>query len=282
MSATRQAHVVVDDGKLLVDVTGSSGELVVCWPAGGRPGDDLAPLAEFIADTDRQVAVIHPRGCVGSPGRTEALSLHDLAADAAAVIEHLGVTPAVVLGHAFGNRVMRCLASDRPDLVAGVILLAAGGALPPENLDDLAILAAADVSRGQRINALRRAFFEPGSDPAVWLEPGGPDASQLYRTCVQPPLESWWHGGTAPMLVIQGGKDRSAVPGNGQQLADTFAGRVHLITIPDAAHALPIERPREIADHVISWLTRLAQRRASRSDGALSRAPNGDPTSESR
>ena len=54
--------------------------------------------------------------------------LSDLAADVAGVIESLGLeTPLDVLGHAFGNRVVRMLATNRPDLVRSVTLVAAGG-----------------------------------------------------------------------------------------------------------------------------------------------------------
>ena len=136
---------------------------------------------------------------------------------------------------------MRCLASNRADLVAGIVLLAAGGAHPPENLDGLAVVVDPLATKEYRIDALLRAFFVPTSDPSLWLRPGGPSAGELYRTC-EHPLEEWWHGVESPMLVIQGGKDRQ---------------RVTVITIPEAAHALPIERPSEVADHVVEWLNEL-------------------------
>jgi pimeloyl-ACP methyl ester carboxylesterase len=34
------------------------------------------------------------------------------------------------VGHAFGSRVARCLAADRPELVRRVVLPAAGGLVP--------------------------------------------------------------------------------------------------------------------------------------------------------
>ena len=57
-------------------------------------------------------------------------TLADLAGDVAAVLHHLDRGPAVLLGHAFGNRVMRMTATLWPDLVCGVVLLAAGGLFP--------------------------------------------------------------------------------------------------------------------------------------------------------
>ena len=46
------------------------------------------------------------------------------------MIDHAGVAPGVVLGHAYGNTGARTLATDRPDLVRGVILVAASGRAP--------------------------------------------------------------------------------------------------------------------------------------------------------
>jgi pimeloyl-ACP methyl ester carboxylesterase len=54
-----------------------------------------------------------------------------LAADVAGVLETMDCGPAHLVGHAFGNRVARCLAVDRPSLVRSVTLLAAGGLIVP-------------------------------------------------------------------------------------------------------------------------------------------------------
>ena len=76
-----------------------------------------------------------------SAGRMEHLTLHDFAADVAAVIEAEGGGPAVVLGHAFGQWVARTLAADRPDLVRGVVLAAAAAkSAPPELREHLRAL----------------------------------------------------------------------------------------------------------------------------------------------
>jgi len=40
--------------------------------------------------------------------------------------------PAIIAGWAYGNRVARMLAIDRPELVRGVVLIAAGGKFPPK------------------------------------------------------------------------------------------------------------------------------------------------------
>jgi pimeloyl-ACP methyl ester carboxylesterase len=67
------------------------------------------------------------RGIGESRGSLGDTSLHDLAVDVAEFLEAMDCGPAHLVGHAFGNRVARCLAVDRPSLVRSVTLLAAGG-----------------------------------------------------------------------------------------------------------------------------------------------------------
>jgi pimeloyl-ACP methyl ester carboxylesterase len=59
------------------------------------------------------------------------LTYHDLAADVAGVIDALDIAPAILLGHAFGNRIARTVAADTPEHLRGVILVAAGGKVGP-------------------------------------------------------------------------------------------------------------------------------------------------------
>ena len=72
-----------------------------------------------------------PRGYGESTGALDGVTLHDLAGDVARAIEDIGGAPVLVAGHAYGDRVGRMLASDRPDLVRGVVVMAAAGKFPP-------------------------------------------------------------------------------------------------------------------------------------------------------
>ncbi len=92
-----------------------------------------------------------PRGIGASVGPLTGIDMHDYAADVAAVIEHAGDGPAFVVGHAFGNRVARMLATDRPELVAAVALVAANIGKAPSPPDvRAAIRDSADASLPER------------------------------------------------------------------------------------------------------------------------------------
>jgi pimeloyl-ACP methyl ester carboxylesterase len=75
-------------------------------------------LAHVLAAGGLQTITINMRGTGESRGSLDDATLHDLAADVAGVIEALDCGPAHLVGHAFGNRIARCLAVDQPPLAA--------------------------------------------------------------------------------------------------------------------------------------------------------------------
>jgi len=125
--------------------------------------DSFTPLLNKVG---YKTVAINRRGFAGSKGPLEDLTLHDLANDIAGVLKKLGGNPVHVLGWAFGNRVARCLAEDHPQLVKSVILLAAGGEVPPEpeTLKVIAILGNPNSSREEVYGALKFWLFSPSTD----------------------------------------------------------------------------------------------------------------------
>ena len=91
---------------------------------------DFDELSQRLARSGYQTVLPEPRGIGSSAGPLEGITLHDVAGDVAAVIEALGGGSVIVVGHAFGNRVARVVATDHPLLVKHVVLLACGGAVP--------------------------------------------------------------------------------------------------------------------------------------------------------
>lgn len=237
--------------------TGGSSD-VVCWPAGTRPIDDLRPFAaELHARSGRRVVLVQPRGCEGSTLPVGGHTLADLAGDVGAVLLELANGPAILLGHAFGNRVMRMTSTLRPDLVSGLVLLASGGMFPstPLFFESMRIAGDADRPMEERLAAFGRAYFEDGTDPSLWWRPPSKAASRI-KDAEAGPLAVWWNGGSAPMLVIQGELDQSAPPANGEALRAANPHRVELHTLAGAAHTLPIDLPAQCAQIVADWLVR--------------------------
>ena len=249
---------VINTGEAEIEVVlrGKKGPLVVMYPANSRGAEDFDDLADALYAAGWRSAAINPRGVTGSKGPLEDITLHSYAGDIAAVVKALDGSPAVVLGHAFGNRVARCFAVDYPEMVRCLVLLAAGGKVPmaPEVLEAIGRLRKG-LSTDEIRAAFKIAYFARESNPDAWLTGVWPKSMKANRIARQStPIEDWWSGGEAPTLVIQGKEDRCALPENGYLLKREYGDRITVIDIDNAAHALLPEQPQAIAQAVIHYL----------------------------
>ena len=86
--------------------------------------DGFLPLLSEPALADRHRLIrYHKRGWAGSTHTPPPVSIGDHAADAAALLEHLGVRRAHIAGHSSGAAVAAQLALDRPEMVHTLMLL---------------------------------------------------------------------------------------------------------------------------------------------------------------
>lgn len=235
------------------------GPLIVVCPSLGRSARDLDAMAYELALRGYRVASFDPRGCgqTKAPDRTLAgLTLRDFAADMRSVIEHLGARRAHVLGHAFGNRVARVLATEHPEVVKSVLLCACGSGIPAPGILLPFLTATDSVSPIEEFEkAVRTAFFAAGSDPTPWYVGWFPDGVEAERSAsLATPGEQFEGGGSAPMLILQGNQDAIAPPSIGHGLRDKYGDRVTVHDIRGVAHALPVEQPVHVARLIDEYL----------------------------
>src|SRR5918998_843318 len=103
------------------EVSGSGEPVLLISPV---IADGFLPLLAQPALADRyQLIRYHKRGWVGSTHTAPPVSIGDHAADAAALLEHLGIPRAHIAGHSSGAAVAAQLALDRPELVHTLVLL---------------------------------------------------------------------------------------------------------------------------------------------------------------
>jgi pimeloyl-ACP methyl ester carboxylesterase len=247
---------IIDVGAASLECTvnGSGDPLVVLANAGCSTGY-LERFGERIGGS--QIIAINMRGVGASRGALGNATLHDLASDVAGVLEALQCGPAHILGHAFGNRIARCLAADHPAMVRGVILVAAGGLIgPPTPLGSVFRDAPPTRLMGPECVALGARWLSPASDPKILASvecwPQVHIAHLATSGRVQ--RDEWWTGGNAPLLVIQGLDDTAAPPGNGHALRDQLGERVHVVDIPRAGHFVILEQPDPVAAAVTEFI----------------------------
>ncbi len=262
-AADLHRHTIATGDGAIEYLDWGSGPSIVMIASLGRGAEDFEEVASGLADRGFRVIAPQPRGIGQSTSPSNPMSLHDYAADVAAVIEQTGTGPAVVLGHAYGNTVARTLAADRPDLVSGVILVAASGRAPLDKDVRAAIAKASDLSvpAAQRLQSLEVAYFAKGNDARVWLDGWYPDLQkrQWKAFNASKPDEYITAGGRVPILDIQGEED-AVIPGRySQDLRRELGERVSVVVIPHAGHALIPEQPTAVMNAIADWL-RLLQR----------------------
>src|ERR1700722_222083 len=145
-------HIAAGAARLRVRIAGQ-GTMLVLLPGLGRPSEALDPFAALLVAAGYKVVQPDPRGIGGSTGPLDGLTLHDLAGDIAAVIEAMGARDVTIIGHAFGNRIARTVAADRPDLVGMVVLLGCSGKVQPSPAIAEAIRLAQAVDTPRDIRA---------------------------------------------------------------------------------------------------------------------------------
>jgi pimeloyl-ACP methyl ester carboxylesterase len=262
MSSKRERKIV-SRGDVRIEVLAQGkGRTMVLLPSLGRGAEDFEPMAAVLEEAGFRVLRPQPRGIGASTATPVYADLHDCSNDVAAVIEADGSGPAIMVGHAFGNRVSRLLATIRPDLVTGVVLVAANvghAPSPPKVREAIRNSANPALPPDVRLEALRFAFFAPGNDAAPWLENWHPDVLAAQRHAGdQTPRSEDYASGRAPVLYMQPSHDPLAHADDAVEYKAALGDRLTVVKIPNSSHAAVAEQPNFIAREIAAWAKRIA------------------------
>ncbi len=257
VSLRQRRNIEVSGATLECTLYGSGTPIVLLANAGCSTGY-FEDLARVLAAGRLQAICVNMRGTGESRGSLDGITVHDLAADVAGVLEALDCGPAHLVGHAFGNRIARRLAVARPALVRSVTLLAAGGLVGPATPLGTALRNAteAKMNGSDCVTAYGARWLSPASDPKILAQVECWPAVHVAHLATGRgmALEDWWGAGTAPLLVIQGLDDEAAPPGNGHALREQFGERVWLIDLPRAGHFMLLEQPEAVTRAVTEFV----------------------------
>ena len=255
----RTREMVRYDNVVLDVIVDGQGPAVVLLPSLARDSEDYDAVADGLAAAGFRVLRPQPRGIGQSTGPMTGISLHDFARDIAETIKALGGGRAVVAGHAYGNWVARMTATDYPQFVRGVAIVAAAA-----KQYDPALTAAINVAgdptkpEADRIKALQFAFFAPGNNPKIWLAGWHPEVRDAQRAAVAAVKQSeWWSGGSAPLLDLQAAEDPFKPAAKRDEMKDEFGSRVTVALIANASHALIPEQPAAVVAALAAWIKTL-------------------------
>ena len=112
------------------------------------------------------------------------------------------------------------VATDHPESVASISLIAAGGLAKPLTIQgELGrLLGETNLPEAEKSGLARRTLFSPHTDDEIVLDyvralKYWPDARRSQGQANRnTPLEQWWAGGNGPMLIVQGVDDKTAPP----------------------------------------------------------------------
>lgn len=261
----------VNGVELGYDVAGTGEPVLLISPV---VADGFVPLVSQRALAPYRLITYHKRGWGGSTHTAAPVSVADHAADAAALLGHLGVPRAHVAGHSSGAAVALQLALERPGIVHTLALLepsllsvpAAAGFLEKARpafaayaagQHETALAAFMSAASGLEWDACRAVLDEqvPGAVPQ------GIDDADTFFGVELPALGAWTFGAEQaatigqPVLSVLGGETEPLWVEVADRLR-TWLAQVEECTIEGVGHLLHMQRPEPVAACLAAFLGR--------------------------
>jgi len=193
----------------------------------------------------------------------------DLTGEAVALLEHLGVGKAHVLGTSLGGFVAQELALVRPDLVDRLVLVCTSyGGRGPEAMSPGALADMMGVGTFSAEAAARKALEAATGEAYRAEKPEEFEQIVRWRLADSPSVVSYYEQAkagarfdlsgdvghiTSPTLVIHGAEDRYVPPANARALAEAIPG-AKLQMLEDAGHLVFVERFADVNREVVRFL----------------------------
>ncbi len=167
--------------------------------------------------------------------------LADCAADAAAAVRALGVSPAIFVGYSMGGTIAQLIARDHPDVVSGVVLSATSQHFQdPETARAWKLMGAVGLALSVAPRATWRAGFRyakiPISPQTTWwlsemMRHSARDLAEAGRELGRFDSRPWLSRLSVPAASVITTRDRSVSPRNQRELAAAIGGAVFEVAI---------------------------------------------------
>jgi 3-oxoadipate enol-lactonase len=219
-----------------------------------------------------QVVTFDNRGVGGTDKPAGPYNAGLLAADTAALLDALGISSAVVMGHSMGGFIAQELALSYPAIVNKLVLSSTNFGGPhhvPITMEAMTVMADVTSDPVTRFKNGLVVSTAPGfaeKHPELiqeWLEwrianpidPAGYQAQMAIGLALIPEAASFEHrlpGIKVPTLILFGAHDKVVPPANADLLARKIPDN-KVIIIPDAGHFFPMETPEAASQAVIDF-----------------------------
>ena len=270
MDATRTLYLEMEGGKISYDDTGGDGPLVVCVPGIGDLRASYRFLRPQLVEAGYRVATMDLRGHGESSTGWSGYGDTDVAGDILALVRHLGVDEAFLVGNSLAGGAAVYDAAIEPGVVAGLVLLSPFVRDVPQTLvQRLGVRAVTLPVVGPRLwTAYYASTLYPRSKPsdldgyrkdllANMQDPARFAALRAMINASHAVVGAKLPDVTAPTLVVFGTKDPD-FPDSAAE-ARLVAGRIgsqdkRVLLVEGAGHYPQAEVPEEVGPAVVEFL----------------------------
>jgi pimeloyl-ACP methyl ester carboxylesterase len=273
MQQQRMDRAALEGIELEYAVRGAGEPVVLIHP--GHFADWFMPLLAEPALTERyRVLTYHRVGCAGSSHIVGPVSLAQQAVHCRALIRHLGIARAHVVGHSSSGNIALQLALDAPDAVHSLALLEpALMSVPSAQTSRAFVGTAIQLYRaGDKAGAVD-TFLQGTCGPRyrAMLDQALPGAFDQHVADADtffgqelPTLQQWSftledaRRITQPVLAVTGTKSQELDPiwEERQALLLAWLPNVEPFVLPDATHLLQVQNPRGMAEGLAAFFAR--------------------------
>jgi benzoate-CoA ligase family protein len=236
---------------------------------GSHIGRSFLPLLAQPSLTEKYTLIrYHRRGFLDSPPARGPVSIKDQAADARALLEHLRVPRAHVVGHSFGGAIALQLAADAPTYVHSLVLLEAALTTVPrwKAVRELNAATAERYRQGDWEAAVDPFLGSPAERAALARSvPGGLEQAirdlDTYFSVEVPAHEAWHFTDeegkqiTQPVLFMQGGESQEFYVECRDQVQQ-WMPQTETAVLPGATHLLHMQQPGGAAALLLDFFAR--------------------------
>lgn len=245
------AYWVHGEGTPLVLITGL-----------GTPAVSWGPFPGILAGLGYQAIVVDNRDCGNSsPCDGIDYKVEDMADDAVAVLDDLGIDRAYVLGISMGGMIAQAIGLNHPDRVIKLMLLATTPGQPahvpadPAFIADVFVMPPDEDQKAWTIRTLgkimgpgfaerNRELMETAAEIRIKHGSDPQEFTRQWNAIMQFGVYDRLTEMKPPTLVLHGDADPLVPYPNGQKIAARIPG-AELVTLPGVGHFVPAEAPAE-------------------------------------
>lgn len=257
-------YAAITNGRLYFEDHGA-GDPLLLIPGLGGVGSFWQRQIEGLSDRFRVIVHDHRGTGRSETSKTDGYSVRLMADDVLALMDHLGLERAHIVGHSTGGVIGQTIAAFSPARISRLVLSSSWskGDAYFDSLFGLRleVLHAAGIDAYERFGRLVRyapSYFETHPEALLPSAPGSSGTQEVIAARIQAILDfdsrDFLHQIVAPTLII-GALDDAITPPHLWNALESGIANTKRVELPSGGHFCPQSRPEEYNRHLLEFLT---------------------------